>query len=157
MSTGCIRRSARRVPRIAASIIGTRSGGPMERWAVSWWGRGAADSCCSTPRTATRCARPWPMKACARCGSASTTKAPSWWRETDPMQCVILAGGLGTRRWPRTETCPKPLLRVLGQPFAWYQMQWLETQGVDEVVYCIGHQGDQIKRYWDTQQQPDRK
>ena len=72
------------------------------------------------------------------------------------MQCVILAGGLGTRMWPLTETCPKTLLPVLGQPFAWYQMQWLASQGVDEVVYCIGHQGDQIKSYWDTHRSPLR-
>ena len=70
------------------------------------------------------------------------------------MQCVILAGGLGTRMWPLTEACPKTLLPVLGQPFAWYQMQWLAGQGVDEVVYCIGHQGDQIKSFWDTRLSP---
>ncbi|MDP8980175.1 MAG: sugar phosphate nucleotidyltransferase [Acidobacteriota bacterium] len=70
------------------------------------------------------------------------------------MQCVILAGGLGTRMWPLTETCPKTLLPVLGQPFAWHQMQWLASQGVGEVVYCIGHQGDQIKKYWATHPSP---
>jgi NDP-sugar pyrophosphorylase family protein len=58
--------------------------------------------------------------------------------------------------WPLTEACPKTLLPVLGQPFAWYQMQWLATQGVDEVVYCIGHQGDLIKSYWDTHRSPVR-
>jgi NDP-sugar pyrophosphorylase family protein len=72
------------------------------------------------------------------------------------MQCVILAGGLGTRMWPLTETCPKTLLPVLGQPFAWYQVQWLAAQGVDEVVYCIGHQGSLIKSYWDTHHSPVR-
>jgi NDP-sugar pyrophosphorylase family protein len=72
------------------------------------------------------------------------------------MQCVILAGGLGTRMRPLTDTCPKTLLPVRGRPFAWHQLQWLASQGVDEVVYCIGHQGEMIRRYWDSQASPVR-
>ena len=62
------------------------------------------------------------------------------------MQCVILAGGLGTRMRPLTDTLPKTLLPVRGRPFAWHQLDWLARHGVTEVVYCIGHQGDQIRR-----------
>jgi len=64
------------------------------------------------------------------------------------MQCVILAGGLGTRMRPMTELCPKTLLPVQGKPFAHHQMHWLAAQGVTEVVYSIGHQGDRIRQYW---------
>jgi MurNAc alpha-1-phosphate uridylyltransferase len=70
------------------------------------------------------------------------------------MQCVILAGGLGTRMRPLTDTIPKTLLPVRGRPFAWYQLDWLARHGVTEVVYCIGHQGDQIRRYWAAQPSP---
>ncbi|HEV2690246.1 MAG TPA: sugar phosphate nucleotidyltransferase [Bryobacteraceae bacterium] len=70
------------------------------------------------------------------------------------MQCVILAGGLGTRMRPLTETCPKTLLPVNGRPFAWHQLHWLAEQGVTEVIYCIGHQGDLIRRYWDSEPSP---
>jgi NDP-sugar pyrophosphorylase family protein len=70
------------------------------------------------------------------------------------MQCVILAGGLGTRMRPLTETCPKTLLPVRGRPFAWHQLHWLAAQGITEVVYCIGHQGDLIRRYWAEQRSP---
>jgi len=62
------------------------------------------------------------------------------------MQCVILAGGLGTRMHPLTETCPKTLLPVAGRPFAWRQLHWLAGQGITEVVYSIGHRGDMIRR-----------
>jgi len=70
------------------------------------------------------------------------------------MQCVILAGGLGTRMRPLTETCPKTLLPAAGRPFAYYQLHWLAAQGITAVVYSIGHQGDQIRRYWAEQRPP---
>ena len=41
------------------------------------------------------------------------------------MQCVILAGGLGTRMRPLTERMPKTLLPVQDVPFAHYQLDWL--------------------------------
>jgi len=73
------------------------------------------------------------------------------------MQCVILAGGLGTRMRPLTETCPKTLLPVAGRPFAYHQLHWLGAQGITEVVYSIGHQGSLIRRYWDQEPSPIAK
>jgi NDP-sugar pyrophosphorylase family protein len=70
------------------------------------------------------------------------------------MQCVILAGGLGTRMRPLTETCPKTLLPAHGRPFAWHQLHWLASQGITEVVYSIGHQGGMIRRYWAEERSP---
>lgn len=72
------------------------------------------------------------------------------------MQCVILAGGLATRMRPLTDTCPKTLLPVCGHPFAHHQLHWLAAQGVDEVIYCIGHQGEMIRRYWESVPKPVR-
>ena len=63
------------------------------------------------------------------------------------MQCVILAGGLGTRMRPLTAYVPKTLLPVLGRPFAGHQLQWLTGQGVTSVVYCIGFLGDQVRAF----------
>src|SRR5882724_3079057 len=63
------------------------------------------------------------------------------------MQCVILAGGLGTRMQPLTRRLPKTLLPVLGRPFAEYQLGWLADQGVRNVVYCIGFLGDQVRAF----------
>ncbi len=70
------------------------------------------------------------------------------------MQCVILAGGRGTRMHPLTEACPKTLLPVCGRPFAWHQLHWLAAHGVTEVVYSIGYKGEQIRRYWDREPVP---
>ncbi len=63
------------------------------------------------------------------------------------MQCVVLAGGLGRRLGSLTASTPKHLLPVAGEPFAHYQLTWLSQHGVDRVVYCVGHQGDQIRGF----------
>jgi NDP-sugar pyrophosphorylase family protein len=63
------------------------------------------------------------------------------------MQCVILAGGLGTRMWPETKTIAKTLLPVAGKPFAAWQLSWLSQSGIGSVVYCVGYLGGQIRQY----------
>lgn len=60
------------------------------------------------------------------------------------MQCVILAGGLGTRIQGRSAGLPKALIPVLGKPFLEYQLEWLARQGVRRIVLCIGHGGAMI-------------
>jgi NDP-sugar pyrophosphorylase family protein len=63
------------------------------------------------------------------------------------MQCVVLAGGLGTRMLPATESLPKILLPVAGEPFAAHQLELLRAGGVTEVVYCIGHLGELVRTF----------
>lgn len=63
------------------------------------------------------------------------------------MQCVILAGGLGTRMWPEARTIPKTLLPVAGKPFANWQLSWLARSGIDSVVYCVGYLGWQVREH----------
>lgn len=60
------------------------------------------------------------------------------------MQCVILAGGRGSRMRPVTDRVPKTLLPVLGVPFAHYQLTRLAAEGVGRVVYALGHLGRQV-------------
>jgi NDP-sugar pyrophosphorylase family protein len=62
-------------------------------------------------------------------------------------QCVVLAGGLGTRMRPYTENLPKSMLPVHGKPFVHYQLDWLAAEGVTEVVFSIGYRGDLIREY----------
>lgn len=63
------------------------------------------------------------------------------------LQCVILAGGLGTRVRHLTGGLPKALVPVNGEPFASHQLHWLAQQGIKEVVYSIGHRGDAIRGF----------
>lgn len=47
-----------------------------------------------------------------------------------------------------TERLPKLLLAVAGRPFVDHQLEWMEAQGVDDVVYCIGHLGRLVRQHF---------
>jgi NDP-sugar pyrophosphorylase family protein len=65
------------------------------------------------------------------------------------MQCVILAGGLGTRMRSSVPDTAKSMFVVAGKPFIAWQLEWIVAQGVDEVVLSIGYKGEQIRSYVD--------
>lgn len=58
---------------------------------------------------------------------------------------AILAGGLATRLRPITETIPKALVDVAGEPFILRQLRYLKKQGVNRVVICTGFLGEQVE------------
>lgn len=63
------------------------------------------------------------------------------------MQAVILAGGLGTRMRPLTESLPKAMIPVEGRPFLEYQIGLLRRGGIRHVVLCVGYRGECIEAY----------
>jgi NDP-sugar pyrophosphorylase family protein len=58
---------------------------------------------------------------------------------------AILAGGLATRLRPLTETIPKSLIEINGEPFLWHQLRLLRSQGIRRVVVCAGHLGEMLR------------
>jgi MurNAc alpha-1-phosphate uridylyltransferase len=60
---------------------------------------------------------------------------------------IILAGGIGSRLGKLTHKIPKSLVKINKKPFIYYQLKLLSNQGVKKVIICIGHFGDQIKKY----------
>jgi NDP-sugar pyrophosphorylase family protein len=59
---------------------------------------------------------------------------------------AILAGGRATRLGPMTETVPKSLLELNGEPFAIHQLRLLYGKGIRRVVLCVGHLGVLVQR-----------
>jgi MurNAc alpha-1-phosphate uridylyltransferase len=60
---------------------------------------------------------------------------------------AILAGGLATRLRPLTETVPKSLIEVCGEPFVDWQLKLLSRRGVREVVFCLAYRSDMIRDF----------
>jgi NDP-sugar pyrophosphorylase family protein len=64
------------------------------------------------------------------------------------MQVAILAGGLGARLKPLTETLPKPMVAINGKPFLEYQLEWLHRCGFRRILLLTGYLSDAIKDHF---------
>jgi len=60
---------------------------------------------------------------------------------------AILAGGLATRLRPLTETIPKALIELNGEPFLAHQLRLLSRSGMTHAVLCVGYRGEDIRDY----------
>lgn len=63
------------------------------------------------------------------------------------MQIVILSGGLGTRLKTVAGNLPKALIPVAGRPFIEHQLELLRKNHVEDVLLCIGYQGEMIEKH----------
>ncbi len=63
------------------------------------------------------------------------------------MQAMIFAAGMGTRLKPLTDTMPKALVRVGGEPLIKRVVMNLATAGVDHIVVNVHHFSQQIIEY----------
>src|SRR5438128_2077885 len=60
---------------------------------------------------------------------------------------AILAGGLATRLRPITQTIPKALVEIAGEPFLAHQLRLLRAAGYERVVMCVGYLGEAIRDF----------
>lgn len=60
------------------------------------------------------------------------------------MKAMILAAGRGSRLRPFTDTTPKPLLEVGGEPLIAHHLRKLAAAGISEVVVNTGWLGEQL-------------
>lgn len=62
-------------------------------------------------------------------------------------QAVILAGGLGTRMAPFTDTNPKPMYPFSGKPFIEYLIEQAVEFGIDKILILLGYLPNKIMEY----------
>ncbi len=60
---------------------------------------------------------------------------------------MIFAAGLGTRLRPLTDTMPKALVSVAGQPLLWHVVMKLKQAGYEHIVVNVHHFAQQIVDY----------
>ena len=60
---------------------------------------------------------------------------------------MIFAAGLGTRLKPLTDTMPKALVKVGGQPLLWHVVMKLKAAGYERIVVNVHHFAQQIVDY----------
>ncbi len=63
------------------------------------------------------------------------------------MKAIIPVAGFGTRMRPHTLTHPKVLLPVANKPMIAHIVEKLLEDGVDELVFVVGHLGEEIEKY----------
>lgn len=64
------------------------------------------------------------------------------------MKAVILAGGLGTRLKPFTETIPKPLLPIGEKAILEIQIEHLKKHGFDEIFLATNYKSKYIENFF---------
>lgn len=65
------------------------------------------------------------------------------------MRALVMAAGLGTRLRPLTDTCPKPLVPVLGKPMIEYVLELLAKHGIKEAMVNIHYLPEHMKKFVD--------
>ncbi len=64
------------------------------------------------------------------------------------MQCVILAGGFGTRLSEETAVRPKPMVEIGDRPILWHIMKIYSAYGINDFIVCCGYKSYYIKDYF---------
>jgi len=60
------------------------------------------------------------------------------------MECIVLAGGLGTRLSGVVSDVPKCMAPVAGEPFLAHVLRYLEKHFVDHVIFSLGYKHEVV-------------
>lgn len=61
---------------------------------------------------------------------------------------VIMAGGKGTRLYPHTESCPKPMLPIAGKPMLEHIVERAKAEGFTRFVLAVHYLGHMIEEHF---------
>ena len=64
------------------------------------------------------------------------------------MKAIILAGGLGKRLRPLTNSKPKPMVPLGGKPILVHVINWVKKNGIKEIVLCVSYLHKTIEDYF---------
>ncbi len=64
-----------------------------------------------------------------------------------PDECIILAGGLGTRLREAVPELPKCMAPVAGHPFIFHVINYLQLQGIKKFTFSLGYRHEVIEEY----------
>jgi NDP-sugar pyrophosphorylase family protein len=65
-----------------------------------------------------------------------------------PNTFVVMAGGFGSRLYPHTKDCPKPLLPVGGKPILQHILERARDEGFSNFILSINYLGHMIEEYF---------
>src|ERR1700754_1423360 len=65
-------------------------------------------------------------------------------------ECIILAGGLGTRLQSAVPDWPKCMAPVAGKPFLAYVIDHFRKQGVEKFIFSLGYKHEAILDFFYT-------
>lgn len=71
-------------------------------------------------------------------------------------ECIILAGGLGTRLQSVVKDVPKCMAEVAGKPFLHYLFDYAELQDVDHIILSLGYKSEVVLQWLEDKQFPFR-
>lgn len=60
---------------------------------------------------------------------------------------ILLCGGKGERLKPFTDTLPKALVPLNGQPLLHHLLRYLSAEGISRFVVCVGYKAEAIERF----------
>jgi NDP-sugar pyrophosphorylase family protein len=70
------------------------------------------------------------------------------------LTAILLCGGKGERLRPFTDTMPKALVPLNGQPLLHHLLGYLAAEGVSRFVACVGYKAEVIEKFLQERREP---